>query len=109
MLLCWGSSSEGMFHQEMPLASPWYVKPGAESKYLQSNHNKETNQNKIGFWDSSGPKKGWNDILGHTNSHSSQVWQLPSILLTSMGQLLKLNLPCFLNKGYSSDIHKFIF
>ena len=56
-----------MLHQEMPLASPWYVKPGAESKYLQSNHKRETNQNQGGFGDNSGPKKSWNDILEHPN------------------------------------------
>lgn len=89
------SSSERVVHQELPPDFPLCVKPGTESKCLQSNHSRKTKQNKIGLKDSSGPKKKWNALLRHHNSRCSQVWQLPSIRLSSVGQNYKRNLPVF--------------
>lgn len=55
----------------------------------------EANQNKIVFKRAVVLKKSWNDIVGHRDSHSSQVRQLPGITWTSLGQIHTLNIPVF--------------
>lgn len=73
------------FSNKKDQQTPPYVKPGAESKYLQSNHNRETKLNKLGFW-----------IAVVLKIDKMLSWDIPivipvrygrpSIMLTSMGQ-----------------------